>query len=186
MVTNEDFAEGMNNLFEECRKLNPLKKLWLRIRFARKDTFTKMTQRPIQKIVDIAPLYFIEKNKEKLDELAKGCTFKEMEVFGRKQSVMVKSTPEYQKFYNTEVVDAAIKFLKTCEITKAVWKKHKKVIELHLERPGVFIGYHSETLNFFQNALGLKIKIKEDKWGINSVIESLHYMRCVNELEDLL
>ena len=29
-------------------------------------------------------------------------------------------------------------------------------------------------------------KIKEEKWGINSTINSLSYSRCTNDIEDLL
>lgn len=73
MVTNEDFAKGMNNLFKKFNKLSPLKKLRLRLRCLKKSDFQ-----------------------------------------------------------------------------------------------------------------GLKIKIKEDKWSINSVISSLHYSRCTNGIDDLL
>ena len=65
-------------------------------------------------------------------------------------------------------------------------KNIKKVIELRLERPVVFIGYHGETISFFEKYLGLKIKIKEEKCGINSIINGLSYSRCTNDIEDLL
>lgn len=185
MVTSKDFTEGMNNLFKEFNKLNPFKKLWYKIT-SKKSEFQKRMEQPIQKIVDAAVPYFIHKNTEKLKELSKSCKFEKMEVFGKESEIMTYSSPEYEQFYNKECVEAAMKFLKSCEIVSATWKKHKKVIELRLERPGVFIGYHGETISFFENYLGLKIKIKEEKWGINHTINSLSYSMCTNEVEDLL
>lgn len=185
MVTSKDFTEGMNNLFKEFDKLNPIKKLLYKIT-SKKSEFQKRMEQPIQKIVDAAIPYFIHKNIEKLKELSKNCKFEKMEVFGKEREVMTYSSSEYQQFYNKECVETAIKFLRDCEIVSATWKKHKKVIELRLERPGVFIGYRGETISFFENYLGLKIKIKEEKWGINSIINNLSYSRCTNDIEDLL
>lgn len=185
MVTDKNFTEGINNLSKEFDKLNPIKKLWYKIT-SKKSEFQKRMEQPIQQIVDAAIPYFIYKNTEKLEELSKNCKFEKMEVFGKEREVMTYSSPEYQQFYNKECVEAAMEFLKNCEIVSATWKKHKKVIELRLESPGVFIGYHGETISFFENYLGLKIKIKEEKWGINSTINSLSYSRCTNDIEDLL
>lgn len=185
MVTDKNFTEGINNLSKEFDKLNPIKKLWYKIT-SKKSEFQKRMEQPIQKIVDAAIPYFIHKNIEKLKELSKSCKFEKMEVFGKEREAMTYSSPEYQQFYNKECVEAAMEFLKNCEIASATWKKHKKVIELRLERPGVFIGYHGETISFFENYLGLKIKIKEEKWGINSIINNLSYSRCTNDIEDLL
>lgn len=185
MVTSKDFAKGMNNLFKDFDKLSPFKKLWYKI-ISKKSKYRKRMEQPIQQIVDAAIPYFIHKNTEKLKELSKNCKFEKMEVFGKEREIMTYSSPEYQQFYNKECVEAAMKFLKNCEIVSATWKKHEKVIELRLERPGVFIGYHGETISFFENYLGLKIKIKEEKWGINSTINSLSYLRCTNDIESLL
>ena len=185
MVTDKNFTEGINNLSKEFDKLNPIKKLWYKIT-SKKSEFQKRMEQPIQQIVDAAIPYFIYKNTEKLKELSKNCKFEKMEVFGKEREVMTYSSPEYQQFYNKECVEAAMEFLENCEIVSATWKKHKKVIELRLESPGVFIGYHGETISFFENYLGLKIKIKEEKWGINSTINSLSYSRCTNDIEDLL
>lgn len=185
MVTDKNFTEGINNLSKEFDKLNPLKKLWYKIT-SKKSEFQKRMEQPIQQIVDAAIPYFIHKNTEKLKELSKNCKFEKMEVFGKEREVMPYSSPEYQQFYNKECVEAAMEFLKNCEIVSATWKKHKKVIELRLERPGVFIGYHGETISFFENYFGLKIKIKEEKWSINSIINNLSYSRCTNDIEDLL
>ena len=185
MVTSKEFTEGINNLSKEFDKLNPLKKLWYKIT-SKKSEFQKRMKQPIQEIVDATVPYFIHKNTEKLKELARNCKFEKMEVFGEEHEIMTYSSPEYQQFYNKECVEGAMKFLRNCEIVSATWKKHKKVIELRLERPGVFIGYHGETISFFENYLGLKIKIKEEKWSINSIINSLSYSRCVNDVEELL
>ena len=70
MVTSKDFTEGMNNLFKEFSKLNPLKKLWYKIT-SKKSEFQKRMEQPIQKIVDTAVPYFVHKNTEKLKELSK-------------------------------------------------------------------------------------------------------------------
>ena len=185
MVTDKNFTEGINNLSKEFNKLNPIKKLWYKIT-SNKSEFQKRMEQPILQIVDAAIPYFIHKNTKKLKELSKNCKFEKTGSFGKEREVMTYSSPEYQQFYNKECVEAAMNFLRNCEIVSATWKKHKKVIELRLERPGVFIGYHGETISFFEKYLGVKIKIKEEKWGINSTINSLSYARCTNDIENLL
>lgn len=72
---------------------------------------------------------------------------------------------------------------KKSEFQKRMEQPIQKIIDATIPH---FIGYHGETISFFENYLGLKIKIKEEKWGINSTINSLSYSRCTNDIEDLL
>lgn len=58
MVTSEDFAKGMNNLFKDLDKLSPFKKLWYKIT-SKKSEYQKRMEQPIQQIVDAAIPYFI-------------------------------------------------------------------------------------------------------------------------------
>lgn len=190
MVTNKDAIIGVNDLFQNMtdweKNLGFFKKLKMKIKYHAKPVD------PAEFIIDGILNYEIFKNREQLQKLSEKCVWEDIKLKDAKGKDVVKkcmtySTDEYRKFYNHCVVDEAIKFLKLLGVEKVAYGKGRKSIDVWLDKPGVLIGHHGETIKFVEDYACKKIRVHGTTVeSFDSKVNRLYYGYCANDWEDLL
>lgn len=79
---------------------------------------------------------------------------------------IIHAVENYKALEHKEVIfetlcSETIKLVRDFKIRKIKKFRFRKKIEISLMRPGLFIGKHGVLLNFIQNEIGYKIKLKE-------------------------
>lgn len=91
----------------------------------------------------------MKKQHDRYEELLKDCKLGEMK--GSKIRVMLEPTEEFATFYNNEIVDYSINFVKDIGIYQL--KRKGSVMKVWCDRPGLLIGPKGVTLKTFLEKL---------------------------------
>ena len=109
----------------------------------------KTNERPITDLGYSLQHWFIEQNRDKLDELKKSCVFEERQFGDKTEKLMSWVSDEYRKFYNENIVNASIKLIKDTHIEKYKYKKGKYLI-IYGDRLGLIIGEKGKLIDFLK------------------------------------
>lgn len=91
----------------------------------------------------------MKKYHDRYEELLKDCKLGEMK--GSKIRVMLEPTEEFATFYNNEIVDYSINFVKDIGIYQL--KRKGSVMKVWCDRPGLLIGPKGVTVKAFLEKL---------------------------------
>lgn len=91
----------------------------------------------------------MKKQHDRYEELLKDCKLGEMK--GSKIRVMLEPTEEFATFYNNEIVDYSINFVKDIGIYQL--KRKGSVMKVWCDRPGLLIGPKGVTIKDFLEKL---------------------------------